>query len=56
MIRESVINALTHRSYDIENASVYLDVGDEAIVVKSPGGPVKPIGMNRIKNLDMLPF
>jgi len=52
VVRESVNNALAHRSYDIEGASVYLEIDDDTIVVKSPGGPVKPITMERIQRLD----
>ena len=53
VIRETVINALAHRSYDIEGASIHLEIRDDAIVVKSPGGPVKPISMERFKKLDV---
>jgi len=52
VIREAVINALVHRSYDIEGASIHLEIGNDAIVVKSPGGPVKLIGIERLKKLD----
>jgi len=52
VIRESIINALVHRSYDIAGASVHLEINDDAIIIRSPGGPVKPIGMERIRNLD----
>jgi len=53
VIRETVINALAHRSYNIEGASIHLEIRDDAIVVKSPGGPVKPISMERFKKLDV---
>ena len=52
VIRECVNNALAHRSYDIHGASVHLEINDDTIVIKSPGGPVKPIRMERIQKLD----
>ena len=52
VIRESVINALAHRSYDIDGAAIHLEISDETIVIRSPGGPVKPISMEKIKNLN----
>ncbi|MDR2571584.1 MAG: hypothetical protein LBD23_15010 [Oscillospiraceae bacterium] len=52
VIRECVNNALAHRSYDIHKASVHLEINDDTIIVRSPGGPVKPIGMERIQRLD----
>jgi len=52
VIRESIINALAHRSYDIAGASAYLEISDDSIIIKSPGGPVKPVSMERVKKLD----
>jgi len=52
VVRECVNNALAHRSYDIQGASVHLEISDETIIVRSPGGPVKPISMERIQRLD----
>lgn len=52
VIRESIINALAHRSYDIEGASVYLEVSSDSIIIRSPGGPAKPVSMEQIKKLD----
>jgi ATP-dependent DNA helicase RecG len=52
VIRESVINSLAHRSYDIEGASIYLEVSDSSIIIRSPGGPAKPISMDRMRKLD----
>jgi ATP-dependent DNA helicase RecG len=52
VVRESINNALAHRSYDIEGASVHLEIFDDSIVIRSPGGPVKPISMERIQRLD----
>jgi len=52
VVRECVNNALAHRSYDIMGASVHLEIRDDTIIVRSPGGPVKPISMERIQRLD----
>ena len=52
VIRESLNNALAHCSYEIEGASIYLEVNDDVIIIRSPGGPVKPISMERIQRLD----
>ena len=52
VIRVCVNNALAHRSYDIHGASVHLEINDDTIVIKSPGGPVKPISLERIQRLD----
>jgi len=52
VVRESVINALAHRSYDISGASIHLEISDDAIVIRSPGGPVKPVSMERIRSID----
>ena len=52
VIRESINNALAHRSYDIEGGSIHLIINDDMIEVKSPGGPVKAIKMERMQKLD----
>jgi len=52
VIRESLNNALSHRSYDIEGGSIHLEISNDYVIVRSPGGPVKPISMEKMKNLD----
>ena len=52
VVRECIINALAHRSYDIDGASIHIEISDDVISIRSPGGPVKPIGIDRMKNLD----
>jgi len=52
VVRESINNALTHRSYDIDSASTHLEICKDTIVIRSPGSPVKPISMERMKKLD----
>lgn len=52
VIRESVNNALAHRSYDIEGGSIHVEICDDHIIIRSPGGPVKPISLEKMINLD----
>ncbi len=52
VIREAVINAIVHRDYDIQGAPIYLEVNDDAIVVKSPGYPVAPIKLEQIQKFN----
>lgn len=52
VFREAVINAIVHRDYDIEGAPIYFEVNDDAIIIKSPGEPVKPITMEQIKRFN----
>lgn len=50
VINELVKNAILHRDYDIEGAPIYLEINDDAIVIKSPGLPVSPLGFDQIVN------
>lgn len=52
VIREAVINAIVHRDYDIQGAPIYLEINDDAIVVKSPGFPVPPIKLEQIQRFN----
>ena len=49
VIRESIINAIVHRDYDMEGAPVYFEINDIAIVIKSPGLPVPPIKIEQLQ-------
>ncbi|MBL1219069.1 MAG: hypothetical protein D8M59_16440 [Planctomycetes bacterium] len=49
VFREAIINAIAHRDYDIEGAPIYFEINDDAIIIKSPGEPVKPLKLNQIK-------
>jgi ATP-dependent DNA helicase RecG len=51
-IRESVINAISHRDYDLEGAPVYFEINDAAIIIKSPGLPVVPVKIEQIQQLN----
>ena len=50
VLRETIINAIVHRDYDIEEAKIYLVIEEDSITVKSPGAPVKPIKWDDFKN------
>lgn len=52
VIREAIINAIVHRDYDLEGAAIYLEINDDAIIIKSPGKPVDPIKIEQIKQFD----
>lgn len=52
VFREAIINAIVHRDYDIEGAPIYFEINDDAIIIKSPGGPVKPITLEQIKQFN----
>ena len=49
VFREAIINAIVHRDYDIEGAPIYFEINDDAIIIKSPGAPVKPLKLEQIK-------
>jgi ATP-dependent DNA helicase RecG len=49
MIREAVVNALVHRDYEIKGAKCQITVTPDVILLKSPGGPVKPITLNQLQ-------
>jgi ATP-dependent DNA helicase RecG len=52
VVRESINNALAHRSYDIDSAATHIEICEDTIIIRSPGSPVKPISMERMKKLD----
>lgn len=52
VIREAIINAIVHRDYTILGAPIYLEVNDDAIVIKSPGYPVQPIKLEQIQKFN----
>ena len=52
VIRESLINSIVHRDYDIEGSPIYFEINDAAIVIKSPGLPVEPLKLEQIQNFN----
>jgi ATP-dependent DNA helicase RecG len=52
VIRETALNSICHRDYDIEGAPIYFEINDEAIIIKSPGMPVQPLTMEQIQQFN----
>lgn len=52
VINELVKNAILHRDYDIEGAPIYMEINDDAIIIKSPGYAVPPIKLSQIANFN----
>lgn len=50
LAREGIVNALVHRDYGIEGAKCQLMVTADTLVVKSPGGPIKPITLEQLQS------
>lgn len=52
VINELMKNAILHRDYDIKGAPIYLEINDDAIIIKSPGNAVPPIQLDQIANFN----
>jgi len=52
LVREGVVNALVHRDYSIKGAKCQLSVTPDAVVVKSPGGPIDPITLEQLQSFN----
>lgn len=52
VFREAMINAIVHRDYDLEGAPIYFEINDDAIIIKSPGEPVKPLKFEQIQQFN----
>ena len=52
MIRETVVNALIHRDYDIAGQKCQLIVNADTITIKSPGGPIPPVTLEEIQSFN----
>lgn len=50
LVRESIVNALVHRDYDIAGAKCQLVVTPDTIVIMSPGAPVEPITLAQLQS------
>lgn len=50
LLRESIVNALVHRDYEIPGAKSQLLLTPHSIQVKSPGSPVSPITLEQMKS------
>lgn len=50
LVRESIVNALVHRNYDIAGAKCQLVVRPDTIVIMSPGASVEPITLTQLQS------
>lgn len=50
VVREAIINALIHRDYSMDGAKISLEIFEDKIIVKSPGGPLFPVTIEAMKN------
>jgi ATP-dependent DNA helicase RecG len=50
MIRESVVNALIHRDYDLAGQKCQFVVNADTVTVKSPGGPIPPVTLDELQS------
>lgn len=50
LLRESIVNALVHRNYEIPGAKIQLLLSQNSIRIKSPGEPVSPITLEQLKS------
>ena len=53
VLREVVANAIIHRDYAITEATNYLYIGSEKIIVRSPGIPMPPLTIDDIRTMDL---
>jgi Predicted transcriptional regulator containing an HTH domain and an uncharacterized domain shared with the mammalian protein Schlafen len=49
-IRETIINALVHRDYELKGATCHLRIDKHTITVRSPGEPVVPITLEQLQS------
>jgi ATP-dependent DNA helicase RecG len=50
LLRESIVNALVHRNYEVLGAKIQLLLSQNSIRIKSPGEPVYPITLEQLKS------
>jgi len=53
VLREVIANAIIHRDYSITEATNYIYIGSEKIIVRSPGLPMKPLTIQDIRTMDL---
>lgn len=52
VFREAIINAIVHRDYDIDGSPILFEINNDAIIIKSPGGPIEPITLEQIQKFN----
>jgi ATP-dependent DNA helicase RecG len=53
ILREVIANAIIHRDYSIEQATNYLYISSEKIIVRSPGLPMPPLTIDDLRTMDL---
>lgn len=53
IIREVVANAIIHRDYSLEEATNYIYISPQKIIIKSPGLPMEPMTIEDIRTMDL---
>ena len=54
-LREALVNAVAHRDYGIQGASIRIEKYSDRLQILSPGGPPPPITMSKLRSLDYTP-
>jgi len=54
-LREALVNAVAHRDYGIQGASIRIEKFSDRLKILSPGGPPPPITMRKLRSLDYTP-
>lgn len=49
VVREAIANAVAHRSYEIQGASVRVEIRPDRVVVRSPGGLPEPVTIENMR-------
>lgn len=55
VLREALVNAVAHRDYTLASVCIRIEKFSNRIVVRSPGGPPKPVSMRKIRTLTYTP-
>jgi len=53
VLREVIANAIIHRDYTITEATNYIYIGPERIIVRSPGMPASPLTIDEMRTMDL---
>jgi ATP-dependent DNA helicase RecG len=54
-VREAAFNAIAHRDY-IGGARVHITMSDSAVIIRSPGAPLRPLSIARLRRFDAPPY
>lgn len=54
-LREALVNAVAHRDYGAQGASIRIEKYADRLQILSPGGPPPPITMSKLRSLDYTP-